>query len=55
MNMKWSEYPVGTKAHASTGGHWIKLGQNRWKWCSGATFPRPGGDVVRVELPKEKD
>jgi hypothetical protein len=48
---KWDEYPIGTKAHAAMGGHWEKV-ENGWKWCTGSTFPTPGGDVVRVELPE---
>ena len=49
--MEWSEYPIGTKAHAVMGGHWIKT-EKGWKWCTGDTFPRPGADVIRVELPE---
>jgi hypothetical protein len=50
LNEKWIradrpvvDYPIGTKFKALMGGHWIrtKLG---FKWCTGATFPRPGGD-----------
>lgn len=36
-------YPIGTKARAGGGGYWIK-NERGWKWCTGATFPRPGGD-----------
>ena len=48
----WSEYPIGTKAHAFMGGYWERV-KNGWKWCTGATFPRPGGDAIGecVELP----
>lgn len=48
----WSKYPIGTKAHAFNGGHWIKT-ELGWKWCTGATFPTPGGDAIGecVELP----
>ena len=35
--------PIGTKAPAIGGGHWIK-NERGWKWCTGATFPFPGGD-----------
>lgn len=35
--------PLGTKAPAINGGHWIRVARG-WQWCSGATFPRPGGD-----------
>lgn len=47
----WSNYPIGTKAHAVMGGYWIKTNHG-WKWCTGATFPTPGGNVSRVEIPK---
>src|SRR4051812_14524783 len=36
-------YPIGTKAKALGGGHWIK-NERGWKWCTGATFPNVGGD-----------
>jgi len=45
----WSEYPIGTKANAVMGGYWIKT-ERGWKWCTGSTFPRPGGDAVSVTL-----
>lgn len=35
--------PLGTKAPAYTGGHWVRV-ERGWKWNTGATFPRPGGD-----------
>ena len=35
--------PIGTKAPAITGGHWVKVDQG-WKWHCGDTFPGPGGD-----------
>lgn len=35
--------PLGTKAPAIGGGHWLKT-ERGWKWCTGATFPAPGGD-----------
>lgn len=47
---RWNNYPIGTKAYSSVGGYWIKVA-NGWKWCTGATFPTPGGDVTRIELP----
>lgn len=50
IDKPWSEYPIGTKAHAVMGGYWIKT-ERGWKWCTGATFPTPGGDAIRVELP----
>ena len=47
----WSEYPEGTKAAAIGGGYWIKNNRG-WKWCTGATFPTPGGDASGfVSLP----
>lgn len=48
------EYPNGTKYKAIGGGYWIKLGIGRYKWCTGAVFPRVGGDWSGyVMLPKE--
>jgi hypothetical protein len=35
--------PLGTRAPAIGGGYWERVEQG-WKWCTGATFPRPGGD-----------
>lgn len=46
----WSEYPIGTKAHAASGGHWVKI-EAGWKWSSGSIFPTPGGDAISVTLP----
>lgn len=37
------DYPVGTKFQAYGGGYWEKVCSG-YKWCTGATFPRPGGD-----------
>jgi hypothetical protein len=37
------DYPLGTKARAIGGGHWIK-NERGWKWFNGSTFSRPGGD-----------
>lgn len=49
------EYPNGTKYKAIGGGYWIKLGVGRYKWCTGAVFPRVGGDWSGyVMLPKER-
>jgi hypothetical protein len=46
-----SEYPLGTKARAIGGGHWVKV-ERGWKWFNGSTFPRPGGDWDGcVEIP----
>lgn len=48
------EYPNGTKYKAIGGGYWIKLGVGRYKWCTGAVFPRVGGDWSGyIMLPKE--
>ena len=41
----WSEYPVGTKAYAYNGGHWIRVA-NGWKWFCGDIFPTPGGSAI---------
>ena len=49
--MEWKDYPIGTKAYASSGGHWIKT-ERGWKWFCGSTFPTPGADVARIELPE---
>jgi hypothetical protein len=51
---EWRDYPIGTKAHAINGGYWIRV-KNGWKWCSGDTFPTPGGDAVGncIELPSD--
>ena len=35
--------PLGTRAPAYNGGYWIRV-ERGWKWCTGATFPRPGAD-----------
>lgn len=42
--------PLGTKAPAIGGGHWVKV-ERGWKWATGATFPRPGGDWTGVLVP----
>ena len=42
--------PIGTKAPAVTGGHWTKVAGG-WKWCTGDTFPRPGGDWTGELVP----
>lgn len=55
VDRPWSEYPAGTKAHAISGGHWIKLETGLWKWhLNGGAFPRPGGDALHVVLPGEE-
>ena len=50
----WNEYPIGTKAFSVSGGYWTKT-KRGWKWCTGDTFPTPGGDAYRVTLPVEKE
>lgn len=50
----WSEYPIGTKAHALMGGHWIKT-EGGWKWFCGDTFPTPAADAFDVTLPDAED
>lgn len=35
--------PLGTKAPAIGGGHWVKVAAG-WQWHNGNTFPAPGGD-----------
>lgn len=47
----WSDYPIGTKAHALGGGHWERVASG-WKWLGGCTFPTPGGDAFWVTLPE---
>lgn len=51
IDRPWRDYPIGTKAHACSGGWWTKT-ERGWKWCSGATFPTPGGDAFAVTLPE---
>lgn len=46
----WRDYPIGTKAFASGGGYWVRV-ERGWKWCTGDTFPQPGGDATgQIEL-----
>ena len=49
----WSAYPLGTKAHAYNGGYWLRVLEG-WRWCSGDTFPIPGGDAMGdcIEMPE---
>ncbi len=42
-NKPMIEMPMGTKAKAIGGGHWIRV-KTGWKWCTGSTFPTVGGD-----------
>lgn len=51
IDRPWKDYPLGTKAVAIGGGHWIK-NINGWKWFCGSTFPTPGADATWVILPK---
>lgn len=45
--------PIGTRAPAIDGGHWTRTAAG-WKWCSGSTFPTPGGDWNgKLIAPKE--
>ena len=37
------DYPIGTKFQAIRGGYWVRV-KNGFKWCTGSTFPRVGGD-----------
>lgn len=50
MGIDWAKLPLGTKANAVNGGYWIRV-SNGWKWCTGSTFPVPGGDVISITLP----
>ena len=56
VDRAWSEYPIGTKAHAFNGGYWIRVA-NGWKWCSGSVFPTPGADACGqcIELPQGEE
>lgn len=53
VDRPWSLYPIGTKAHAVTGGHWTRT-ERGWKALGGDTFPTPGGDACGdcIELPE---
>lgn len=49
----WREYPLGTKALALMGGHWLRV-EHGWKWMpNGGTFPTPAADAFDVILPAE--
>ena len=50
-DMNWDDCPVGTKAYSVNGGYWTKIRRRGWKWCTGDTFPTPGGDAVSVSFP----
>lgn len=43
VEMELRDAPLGTRAPAFNGGHWIKV-ERGWKWCTGSKFPRPGAD-----------
>jgi hypothetical protein len=51
----WHNYPLGTRAHAYNGGHWVRV-RNGWKWHCGDTFPTPGADAIGacIELPNDQ-
>ena len=47
----WGEYPLGTRALALMGGHWLKTDRG-WQWMpNGSTWPTPGGDAFDVMVP----
>ena len=57
VDRPWSEYPLGTKAHAFNGGAWLRV-ERGWQWAGGSkfpgsTFPTPGADAFGqcIELP----
>lgn len=50
--LEWNEYPIGTKVYAFDGGYWIRV-ETGWKWFCGDTFPTPGADWDRIELPEK--
>ena len=53
--LPWDDYPIGTKAHALMGGHWLKVRTHGWQWRpNGSMFPTPGGDAFDVSVPKER-
>ena len=43
MGERLRSAPLGSKALAYNGGHWVKV-LGGWKWHCGDTFPTPGGD-----------
>ena len=47
--------PIGSIAPAIKGGHWTRM-ERGWKWCTGATFPRPGGDWTgEIRIPFDSE
>jgi hypothetical protein len=47
-------YPLGTKYRCLSGGYWVRV-ENGYKWCTGSTFSRIGGDWTgEICLPKNK-
>jgi len=47
--------PVGSIAPAIGGGHWTRT-ERGWEWCTGATFPRPGGDWTgEIRIPFDSE
>lgn len=53
IDREWGEYPLGTKALALFGGHWLKT-ELGWRWCTGVTFPTPGAEACGVRMPLDK-
>lgn len=51
---QYSDYPLGTKAHATGGGCWIKV-ESGWKHATReCVVPTPEAAVSRIELPENK-
>jgi hypothetical protein len=55
VDRPWSDYPLGTLAHALGGGAWLRV-EHGWQWNGhsphpGSTFPTPSADAVLVTLP----
>jgi hypothetical protein len=51
LDRPWADYPAGTRAVSSMGGHWTKLANGLWQANGGAAFPTPGGDAAWIQLP----
>ena len=50
MDERLRSAPLGSKAPAYNGGHWVKV-ERGWKWHCGDTFTTPGGDWTGAILP----
>lgn len=50
MELTLETAPIETRAPAIGGGHWTRT-ERGWKWCTGATFPQPGGDWTGALIP----